>query len=140
MAPMNRLLRSICILLPISLLISASACGSSGHSDVSTTSTPASGGVAPNGLILAGRFEQQDFKFSPDTGGFDAHARQLAVEVHNASDQGHTFTIDELHINVGVAPGETKYITIPNQTGTYTFYCVIHRQRGMTGTLQLIAF
>ena len=124
-----------CGLLPL-----VSACGSSGHSDVSTTPTPASGSVAPNGLILAGRFEQQDFKFSPDTGGFDAHAKQLAVEVHNVSDQGHTFTIDELDINVAVAPGETKYITIPNQTGTYTFYCVIHRQRGMTGTLQLAAF
>ncbi len=102
--------------------------------------TPATGGLAPDGLIIAASVTQADFKFTPDAiGGAFAGTAYVAVAVTNVTDQGHTFTIDELHVNVGVAPGETKYITIPNQTGTYTFYCVIHRERGMTGTLQLIA-
>jgi hypothetical protein len=39
----------------------------------------------------------------------------------------HTFTIDELGINVRLAPGETKTIEItPNKVGSYTFYCIPH--------------
>ena len=50
----------------------------------------------------------------------------------------HTFTIDELGVNVVLPHGETTRVEfIPGQTGTYEFYCSIpgHRQAGQVGTL-----
>lgn len=52
----------------------------------------------------------------------------------------HTFTIDELGINVGLAPGETKTIEITfNKAGSYIFYCIPHKGLGMVGDLTIAA-
>ena len=50
----------------------------------------------------------------------------------------HTFTIDELGINVPLSGSADESVTFtPEQAGTYAFYCAIpgHRQQGMEGTL-----
>ncbi|MEM2203556.1 MAG: cupredoxin domain-containing protein [Sulfolobales archaeon] len=52
---------------------------------------------------------------------------------------GHTFTIDELGINVRLAPGETKTVEIVfNKAASYTFYCIPHRGIGMVGNLTIV--
>ncbi len=54
-------------------------------------------------------------------------------------DTPHTFTIDELGINISVGAGQTvaKEFTV-EKAGTFTFYCAVpgHRDAGMEGTLE----
>ncbi len=51
----------------------------------------------------------------------------------------HTFTIDELGINIAVGSGQTvtKEFTV-EEAGTFSFYCAVpgHRDAGMEGTLE----
>ena len=50
----------------------------------------------------------------------------------------HTFTIDELGVNVSLPLGQTTRVEFtPFQTGTFTYYCAIpgHRKAGQTGIL-----
>lgn len=51
----------------------------------------------------------------------------------------HDFVVDELGVNVPVAPGETVQVTIPEDAalGEYQFYCSVpgHAAAGMVGTL-----
>lgn len=57
-----------------------------------------------------------------------------------SADTNHTFTVDELGINVPIPAGKTvtQEITV-NKTGTYSFYCAVpgHRQAGMQGSLEV---
>lgn len=57
-----------------------------------------------------------------------------------SADTNHTFTVDELGINVSIPAGKTvtQEITV-NKTGTYSFYCAVpgHRQAGMQGSLEV---
>jgi uncharacterized cupredoxin-like copper-binding protein len=49
----------------------------------------------------------------------------------------HNFSIDELNINVDIAPGETVETTIDAPAGRYAFYCNVpgHIEAGMEGSL-----
>jgi plastocyanin len=49
----------------------------------------------------------------------------------------HNFAIDELEIDVDIAPGATEEVVINAPAGTYEFYCNVpgHREAGMVGTL-----
>ena len=52
----------------------------------------------------------------------------------------HTFTIDELDVNVPLPLGQiTRVEFTPSQTGTFTYYCAIpgHRKAGQTGILKV---
>ncbi|MBI4302607.1 MAG: cupredoxin domain-containing protein [Chloroflexi bacterium] len=57
-----------------------------------------------------------------------------------STDVAHTFTVDELGINIPVGEGQTstKDITL-DKAGTFSFYCAIpgHRSAGMVGTLNV---
>ena len=48
------------------------------------------------------------------------------VVVRNADPFHHTFTIDELGINIDLLPGEATVVALPDSPGTYTYYCVPH--------------
>ncbi len=56
-----------------------------------------------------------------------------------STDAPHTFTIDELGVNVSVGAGQTvtKEFTV-EKAGTFAFYCAVgqHRAAGMEGTLK----
>lgn len=46
----------------------------------------------------------------------------------------HTFTVEELRIDVEVQPGQEKIITVkPEKSGTYELICRYHYQEGMVG-------
>ncbi len=50
----------------------------------------------------------------------------------------HTFTIDELGVDVPTKGGETTRVTFtPDKAGTYTYYCAIpgHKESGQVGIL-----
>jgi len=77
------------------------------------------------------------FEFNPDTITVEP-GRPVELVVENMNDVDHTFTIDELDIDLRVAPGQQQEITFtPADTGTYEFYCTEpgHREQGMVGLL-----
>ncbi|MBI2303135.1 MAG: cupredoxin domain-containing protein [Chloroflexi bacterium] len=52
-----------------------------------------------------------------------------------SADLGHTFTVDELGIDINVPAGQTVTQEITAQKeGTFTLYCRPHRSQGMTGS------
>jgi len=64
--------------------------------------------------------------------------QDVTVEIENVSDVDHTFTIDELGIDVSLAPGEQEEVTFTAaEEGTFEFYCDEpgHRDAGMYGYL-----
>ncbi len=75
--------------------------------------------------------------FSPST---ITVAKGQTVKVTVTSTGGsHTFTIDELGINIAVGSGQTttEEFTV-EKAGTFSFYCAVpgHRDAGMVGTLK----
>ncbi|WP_342430995.1 cupredoxin domain-containing protein [Neobacillus sp. FSL H8-0543] len=52
----------------------------------------------------------------------------------NKGKREHTFTVEELRIDVEIQSGKEKTITInPEKPGTYSLICRYHFQEGMTG-------
>ena len=63
----------------------------------------------------------------------------VTITLANEDVAPHTFTIDELGVNLVVAPKSTQQITFNAPAGTYHFYCAApgHLAVGMEGTLTL---
>jgi plastocyanin len=78
-----------------------------------------------------------DYYFSPTIISSLGTTESFQIGLHNVSDQQHTFTIDDLGVDVTVQPGDTQNIIVENKTGNYIFYCRFHRDRGMEGTLPI---
>ena len=74
-------------------------------------------------------FSKTEFTIPADT--------EVTVTLPNNGAGPHNFSIDDLGIDVDVAPGETKTITIDAPAGEYTYYCNVpgHRAQGMEGTM-----
>lgn len=57
-----------------------------------------------------------------------------------STDMNHTFTVDELGIDVSIPAGKSasQDVTV-NRTGIFSFYCAVpgHRQAGMQGSLEI---
>ncbi len=68
-----------------------------------------------------------------------------SVLVRNADPFFHTFTIDELGINVDLVPGTEVLVPISGPAGSYAYYCVPHsvvddgldREHDMTGMITI---
>ena len=71
----------------------------------------------------------------------EAINQPIAFTLVNTGTRRHTFTIDELDVDVSVEPGETRMITIPTprRLGHYTYYSDTPEDRalGMTGTMTI---
>ncbi len=71
----------------------------------------------------ASQVEMKDFSY--DQAAYQAAGgSQLAVR--NDDPFRHTFTIDELGIDVQVGPGSSALVDIPGEAGTYVVYCTYH--------------
>ncbi len=70
----------------------------------------------------------KNFSFSPDSlEGHATHAVDLTFV--NEDDTAHSFSIDELDVDVEAQGGEENQATFtPNDTGTFEFYCKFHPQ------------
>jgi len=79
--------------------------------------------------------EAKSFSFSPDA--LQATIGEVFGLNITATGQ-HTFTIDELGVDVILPHGETTRVEItPEQTGSFQFYCSVpgHREAGQIGTI-----
>ena len=74
----------------------------------------------------------EDIEFS-DT-SLEAQEGEVSVFVDNADATFHTFTIDELDVNLGIPASKAARVTFQAPPGTYEFYCVPHKET-MKGTL-----
>jgi plastocyanin len=64
---------------------------------------------------------------------------QVTVQLTNRDLFWHSFTIDQLAVNVDVPVGGARQVTFTVPPGSYQFYCRVpgHRQAGMVGTLRV---
>lgn len=77
------------------------------------------------------------FFFSPNE--IRAKAGQ-PITVHVASQGQHTFTIDELGVDVPTPNGKTTAVEFtPDKKGVFRFYCATpgHREAGQVGTITI---
>jgi uncharacterized cupredoxin-like copper-binding protein len=87
--------------------------------------------------------EMGEMYFEPNSISATA-GTSLSVDLENAGSMLHDFTIDDLggeRVHVEVAGGESDSFTldIPDESGTYEFYCSVpgHREAGMEGTIEV---
>lgn len=67
--------------------------------------------------------DMKDFEFDQDAYEADG---ETTILVKNSDPFLHTFTVDELDIDVELTAGSEKLITIPGDEGTYVLYCRPH--------------
>jgi plastocyanin len=102
--------------------------------------TPAAGGDeqaaagAGGGETLV--VESYDIYFEPEELSIPADT-EVTVQLPNVGAALHNFSIDELGIDVDIAPGATEETVINAPAGEYEFYCNVpgHKAAGMLGTL-----
>jgi uncharacterized cupredoxin-like copper-binding protein len=105
-----------------------------------TGASPAAGegeqAAAGGGAAEAVTVESYDIYFEPSELSIPADT-DVTVSLPNEGVTPHNFAIDELGIDVDIAPGATEETVINAPAGTYEFYCNVpgHKQAGMVGTL-----
>ena len=118
------------------------ACGGDdGYGGSAATATrPAATATAPAAAATAGvpsTVAIIDFGFSPNQ--FSVAAGQtVRFTVKNDGAINHTFTIDGV-VNTGtLSGGASKEVSFtPAAAGTLTFYCQVHGQAAMSGTIRV---
>jgi plastocyanin len=123
---MNR--RTLSILLAAVLLF-AGACG--GGDDGGEAG---GGDDADMSEALPVTVTASDFKFEPES--LEGHATHTVdLTFVNEDDTEHSFTIDDMDVDVEAEGGEEATTTFtPEETGTFEFYCRYHPDT-MTGEL-----
>ena len=74
-----------------------------------------------------------DFEFQPDE--IDAEGGTVGVFITNEDPASHTFTIEELDVDVVIPQGASVRVEFDADGGEYEFICIPHEESGMTGTL-----
>jgi len=74
----------------------------------------------------------EDIEFT-DT-SIDAQSGEVSVFVNNVDGTLHTFTIDELDVNLDIPASKAARVSFQAEPGTYEFYCTPHKE-DMKGTL-----
>ena len=72
-----------------------------------------------------------------DQTSIEAGGGQISVFVDNQDATLHTFTIDELDVDLDIPASKSARVTFDADPGTYEFYCVPHEGEGMEGTLRV---
>jgi plastocyanin len=90
-------------------------------------------------VLFAGRpaaarrvVEMAAFSFVPET--VTAEEGRVTLRLENRDSVRHTFTVDELEVDVNVGPGQFREVSLVLAPGTYRFYCIPHDPR-MEGDL-----
>ncbi|HEX3303916.1 MAG TPA: PQQ-dependent sugar dehydrogenase, partial [Thermomicrobiales bacterium] len=113
--------------------------GTTGNEATPAAATPATGAATPAAASSGGNaqtVEMVDIAFNPKELTIPANT-DVTLSLPNNGVSLHNFSIDELNIDVDVAPGETGSATINAPAGTYQYYCNVpgHKEAGMVGTL-----
>ena len=62
--------------------------------------------------------------------------QKVTLTLRNTGTVEHNFTLTEQNVSKDVKPGQSAQVTVTvPSSGSVTFYCKYHRQRGMTGVL-----
>lgn len=85
-----------------------------------------------------------EFAFQPDTMQVAA-GEPTRIVLHNSDHVLHTFTIDDLDVDVTVTPGSEGFVELTAEPGTYRIYCRPHsdpdvedpEEAGMVATLEV---
>ncbi len=67
-----------------------------------------------------------DFEFSSES--LEADGGEVSVYVTNEDQTIHTFTIDDLDVDLVIPGGTSARVTFDAEPGTYEFYCVPHEE------------
>jgi uncharacterized cupredoxin-like copper-binding protein len=81
--------------------------------------------------------ETPGMSYDPDSFSINA-GEDFEVTIDNTDNQMHTFTIDELDVDLEVGPGESDSVTLNvSDADEYIFYCTVpgHRESGQEGVL-----
>ena len=76
----------------------------------------------------------QDFEFSTNT--IEANGGEVSVFIDNKDSALHTFTVEELDVDVAIPGGSTARVTFDATAGSYEFICIPH-ESDMKGTLEV---
>jgi plastocyanin len=76
----------------------------------------------------------KDIEFSVTS--LTAEAGEVSVIVDNQDPTFHTFTIDELDVDLDIPASKTARVTFQAEPGVYEFYCVPH-ESDMEGTIEI---
>jgi plastocyanin len=76
----------------------------------------------------------QDFEFSTDV--IEADGGEVSVFIDNKDSSLHTFTVEELDVDVAIPGGSNARVTFDAPAGSYEFICVPHESE-MKGTLEI---
>ena len=88
------------------------------------------------GKVKHGAVSIEADNFSFDKTFLKAKPGSVAVTVENTGTAPHTFTIDAQSIDVQLAPGDQKTVTVKVAAGEpVAFYCKFHKASGMQGAL-----
>ncbi len=98
--------------------------------------TPGGGGEETATAAMTIDVVSHDIFFEPDELSIPADT-EVTVRLPNEGVTPHNFSIDELGIDVDIAPGATEETVINAPAGEYEYYCNVpgHKQAGMVGTL-----
>ena len=114
-------MRAVIIALVLgAVAVAAAGCGGGSSSDSGSGKT---------------EVDMDNYFFDP--GSVKAPAgKKITLELVNDSSTEHNFTLTEQGVSKDVEPGEEGEVTVTMpKSGTLTFYCKYHRDRGMTGML-----
>ncbi|MCZ6614605.1 MAG: plastocyanin/azurin family copper-binding protein [Chloroflexi bacterium] len=138
----KKVLSALGLILSVAML--AAACGGGDDDEptprptIAPTETAAptqpSGNGTPAGEVVTVVQTENPYVFQPDAYNFELGTTYtLAFE---APGEFHTFTVDELGINIFVNANESVRQDItPSTAGSFKLYCVPHESLGMVGTV-----
>ena len=76
----------------------------------------------------------KDIEFQQSS--LEARAGEVSVFVENQDATLHTFTIEELDVDLSIPAGKSARVTFDADQGTYTFFCRPH-ESDMKGLLEI---
>ena len=112
------------VALGASLMLAACSSGDDGGSGDTGGDTASGGDVATTVTMVDNAYEPSD----PLVTAGD-------LELVNAGEATHTFTIEDQDVDVEVGAGESGTATIDLDPGSYTLFCRFHRSAGLDPTL-----
>ena len=116
--------RAVSLLLALSLLSFAAACGEEQADDEPADS-------------MRVEIQAFDFYFDPETITLELGS-EVTLDLINNGDNQHSFTSSDLDVEVQASGGETVSATFqaPGEPGSYEFFCQFHPEE-MTGTVSV---
>lgn len=120
--------------LAAALLMVFTACAGNGDDAGTAPGAAEETGGGAEGVTL--QVTAVDNSFDPSMLSAPAGA-EVTVELTNEGNNPHTFTIDDLEVDTeGVDGGDSATVTFTMPDAPVTFYCAIHGEETMSGTLE----